>query len=128
MSNFTNFFTKGEIRLPNGSTTTLTNVFEKDLVNSAKITFSKIPPPKKIVIDAKTKQFFEKDVKNALKDVGNELKDVAVDLKDNLKNGLSMGKKIGDLMNNLLESANTPLLLPILGAVGVFVLIQTANR
>lgn len=122
MSDFVNFFKSGTIRLPNGSTTTLKNVFEKDLVNSTKVTFSKIPPPK---VDPKVKEFFEKDVKQF---ITNDLKNVAVDFKDNIKNGLSFPKKISDLINNLLTSANTPLLLPILGAVGVIVLIQTSNR
>lgn len=135
MSDFINFFKSGTVRRPDGSTTNLTQVFTKDLPS----TFKKIPPPPpvptiKFNIDKTTKDFFTTGTTDALKKSNATLKDgfdksgvvnfFEKDVKNGLKDGLSHVKNIAEmpllvsnLMKNMLESANTPLLLPIIGIV-----------
>lgn len=147
MSAFINFFTKGEVRTIDGKTTTLTQVFTKDLPAS----FKKIPPPPpvpmiKFNIDKDTKDFFTKgttdainksnaDIKNAFDKSNSVIKDgfdksgvvnfFENDVKNGLKDGLQLAKQtfelplmMSSLMKTMLETANTPLLLPIIAIAG----------
>lgn len=145
MSDFINFFTKGELKI-NGKTTNLRDAFTKDLPAS----FKKIPPPAKIPlikinVDKDTKDFFTKgttdainksnaDIKNAFDKSNAAIKDgfdksgivnfFENDVKNGLKDGLQIAKNtiempllMSNMMKTMIESANTPLLLPIIGIV-----------
>lgn len=157
MSDFINFFKKGEIKV-NGKTTNLRDAFTKDLPAA----FKKIPPPAKIPVikinvDKDTKDFFTKgttdsinrsnlavknafdksnaDIKNAFDKSNAAIKDgfdksgivnfFENDVKNGLKDGLQIAKNtfemplmMSNLMKTMLESANTPLLLPIIAIAG----------
>ena len=113
------FFTKGQI-----GNTTLKDVFEKKIPSAFEKVSIKpivIKPLKMPVIDAKTKQFFEKDVKNF---IVNDVKNGIADIAGAAKNAIQMPKLMTDLMTNVTSGLNTPLLLPGLLIIGAIVTIQ----
>jgi hypothetical protein len=136
MADFVNFFKSGQVRRPDGSVTNLTDIFTKELP----ATLKKIPPPPpvpviKFNIDKNTKDFFTTGTTDALKKSNAAIKDgfdrsgvvnffekdvknTLVDGFDTVKQTFKFPKLMTDLMTNVLSSANTPLLLPIIGIAG----------